>query len=174
MNKWLFVLLGVLSVTSYAADPAPAAPAATQPAPVPAARGPALDLAVEAALEAIKTCTAIEQKVAVSVVDSAGVLKVLLASDGAAPRGVQSGNNKAVTALAFKTATSQIAEQVKTDKELADKIAANPNYAARAGGVLIKVNDEIIGAIGVGGARGSEKDEACALAGLQKVQARLK
>jgi uncharacterized protein GlcG (DUF336 family) len=40
--------------------------------------------------------------------------------------------------------------------------------------VLIKVNDEIIGVIGVGGARGSDKDEQYALAGLQKVQARLK
>jgi hypothetical protein len=48
------------------------------------------------------------------------------------------------------------------------------NYLARAGAVLIKVNDEIIGVIGVGGARGSDKDEQYALAGLQKVQARLK
>ena len=41
----------------------------------------------------------------------------------------------------------------KTDKTLADKVAANPSYLARAGAVLIKVNDEIIGVIGVGGAR---------------------
>jgi uncharacterized protein GlcG (DUF336 family) len=40
--------------------------------------------------------------------------------------------------------------------------------------VLIKVGDEIIGAIGVGGARGSNVDEECAVAGLQVVQSRLK
>ena len=67
-----------------------------------------------------------------------------------------------------------LAEQIKTDKTLADKVAANPSYLTRAGAVLIKVNDEIIGVIGVGGARGSDKDEQYALAGLQKVQARLK
>jgi uncharacterized protein GlcG (DUF336 family) len=40
--------------------------------------------------------------------------------------------------------------------------------------VLLKVGDEIVGAIGVGGARGSENDEACALAGLERIQSRLK
>lgn len=150
------------------------APAGAQQAPVPAARGPALALALEAAQVAIETCTAKEQKIGVSVVDSAGVLKALLATDGASPRGVQSSTNKAKTALEFKAPTSQLAEQIKYDKDLADKIAANPNWNARAGGVLLKVNDEVIGAIGVGGARGSEKDEECALAGIQKVQTRLK
>jgi uncharacterized protein GlcG (DUF336 family) len=98
----------------------------------------------------------------------------LLATDGASPRGVASSTNKALTALNFKTATSQLSEQIKTDKTLADAIAANTSFNSRAGGVLIKVGDEIIGAIGVGGARGSEVDEACALAGLEKVQSRLK
>ncbi len=172
MKKLAIAVLAVFAAAAQAAD-LPATPVAAPQAAVPAARGPALDLALEAAREAITTCAAIEQKVAVSVVDSAGVLKVLLASDGASARGVLSGNNKAVTSLTFKTATSVLAEQVKTDKALADKFAANPNYAARAGGILLKVNDEIIGAIGVGGARGSEKDEACALAGLQKIQGRL-
>lgn len=149
------------------------APAGAQQAPVPAARSPALALALEAAQVAIETCTAKEQKIGVSVVDSAGVLKALLATDGASPRGVQSSTNKAKTALEFKAPTSQLAEQIKTDKALADKIAANPNWNARAGGVLLKVNEEVIGAIGVGGAIGSEKDEECALAGIQKIQTRL-
>ena len=170
MKKYVFVALGLVTAMAQAAD---VSVAAAPQAAIPAARGPALELALEAAREAIAHCAAIEQKVAVSVVDSAGVLKVLLAADGASARGVLSGNNKAVTALTFKAATSALAEQVKSDQELAGKFAANPNYAARAGGLLIRVNDEVIGAIGVGGARGSEKAAACAVAGLQKVQARL-
>jgi uncharacterized protein GlcG (DUF336 family) len=35
------------------------------------------------------------------------------------------------------------------------------------------VGGTLIGAIGVGGARGSDKDEACAVAGLDKVRSRL-
>lgn len=172
MKKIPFALILALSTftASYAQTPAPAASSGSRPSPVPAARDPGLDLSLEAARAAIEACAAKEQKIGVSVIDSGGALKVLLATDGASVRGVQSSTNKATTALAFKTATSQLAEQVKTDKELADKIAANTNFNARGGGILIKVKDDIIGAIGVGGAR---TDEECALAGLQKIQSRL-
>jgi len=175
------ILNGLVAISSLCASAVvlaqtPAAPAAAQsgPAAQPPARGPSLELALEAARTVVESCTAREQKIGVSVLDSAGVPKVVLASDGASPRGVQSGNAKAVTALAFKNASSQIGEQIKTDKVLAERVAATASYNARAGGVLLKVGDEIIGAIGVGGARGSENDEACALAGVQKIQARLK
>ncbi len=147
----------------------PATPTAT-----PATRSPGLELALEAARTAIETCRAKDQKIGVTVIDAAGIQKVVLATDGASSRGVTSSTNKAITSLNFKAATSQLAEQVKTDKTLADAIAANSNFNSRAGGVLIKVGDEIIGAIGVGGARGSDVDEACAVAGLQKIQLRLK
>jgi len=123
---------------------------------------------------ALDTCKGIDQKVGVSVVDSSGALRLLLAADGAPARGVQNSTLKAQTALNFKAPTSQLAEQVKTDKALADQFATHPNWLSRAGGLPIVVSGELIGAIGVGGARGSEKDEACALAGLQSVQARLR
>lgn len=179
MNKFNFLLLalfGTATTTAIAADaPAeaakPAATAANNQTRVPAAKGPALELAIEAARVAIETCAADGgQKIGASVVDSAGVLKVLLAADGTSPRGVTSSTNKAVTALTYKSNTSKLGEQIKTDKALADTIAANAAVNARPGGVLIKVGDEIIGAIGVGGGR---TDEPCALAGLQKVQSRL-
>jgi uncharacterized protein GlcG (DUF336 family) len=183
MNQFNLVFIAglfAMSANAFAADapadttkPADAAkPAATaQRAQVPAARGPSLELAIEAARVAIETCAADGgQKVGVSVVDSAGVLKVLLAADGTSPRGVTSGNSKAVTALTYKTNTSKLTEQIKTDKALGDTIAANTALNARPGGVLIRVGDEVIGAIGVGGGR---TDEPCALAGLQKVQSRL-
>jgi uncharacterized protein GlcG (DUF336 family) len=144
------------------------------PAQPPAARGPSLKLALEAAQKALDTCKGLDQKIGVTVVDSAGVLKVVLATDGASTRGVASSTNKALTALAFTTATSELGEKIKTDAALAEKVAANANYNSRAGGVLLKVGDDVIGAIGVGGAKGSEKDEACAVAGLQKIARRLR
>ena len=148
-------------------------PGTAPAAPPPPARGPALAPALEAARAAIDACIDRDQKVAVSIVDSAGVLKLLLAADGAHARGVQSSTSKAVTALTFKTPTSRLGEQAKADKEFADKIAANPGFNVRAGGVPLKSGEEIIGAIGVGGARGSENDEACALAAIDKVKDRL-
>lgn len=169
------VLLFLASAGAALAQGAPPAPTgAAQNPPPPPARGPALDLVIEAAQTALEAAKAGDQKVAVTVIDSAGVLKAVLVSDGTGPRAVQNSNFKAQAALAFKEPSGQLAEEVKTNKELADKIAANPNYLARAGAVLIKVNDEVIGVIGVGGARGSDKDEAYAKAGLEKIQARVK
>ncbi len=49
-----------------------------------------------------------------------------------------------------------------------------PNTVAVGGGVPIKVGTETIGGVGVSGAPGGEKDEACANAGLAKVEAALK
>ena len=161
------------SLTALLIAAAAPAMAQTPPAPPPPARGPALELALEAARTALDNCTARQQKVSVSVVDSAGVLKALLASDGAHARGVASSTSKALTAVTFKNATSKLGEQAKTDKDLADKLAANPAFKARGGGVTIAVGGAIIGAIGVGGARGSDVDEACALAGIAQVQSRL-
>lgn len=164
MKKLLFTLALCTVPGAFAQTPA---------APPPPARGPALDLALEAARSAIDTCSARQQKVSVSVVDSAGVLKILLAADGAHARGVASSTGKALTALSFNSATSALGEHAKTDKALADRIAANPGFNARGGGLTISVNGAVIGAIGVGGARGSDVDEACALAGLAQVQSRL-
>jgi uncharacterized protein GlcG (DUF336 family) len=180
MKKSLPLLLATLlcnaafaQTAPAAIQPASAASGARAPA-APPARGPELALALEAASTAVKVCSEKAQKIGVTVLDSAGVIKVVLATDGASARGVSSGNAKALTALQFKTASSVLQEQVKTDTALAEKIAADSKLNARAGAVLIKVGDEIIGAIGVGGARGSNVDEECAVAGLQVVQSRLK
>jgi uncharacterized protein GlcG (DUF336 family) len=174
-----YLVSACLIMSSYnaiAAEATPASPPASNannPAQnrVPAAKGPALDLAIEAAKIAIETCR-LEggQKIGVSIIDSAGILKVLLAADGTSPRGVQSSTVKAFTALTFKTPTSAVGEQVKNDPSLSEKVTNNPTYNVRPGGVLIKVGEEIIGAIGVGGGR---TDEACAIAGLQKIQPQL-
>jgi uncharacterized protein GlcG (DUF336 family) len=169
LGSLLFALAcgsGAADAVTAAAENAPAEAAA----PVAAARGPELAVAVEAAQAALDNCRSRGFSVSASVVDSAGILKVLLASDGAAPRGVQSSQNKAITALAFKAPTSLLGERAKTDKSFADTVAANSNYNVRAGGVLLTVKGEIIGALGVGGAHPSEVDEACANAGVAQVK----
>jgi uncharacterized protein GlcG (DUF336 family) len=44
----------------------------------------------------------------------------------------------------------------------------------RAGGLTIKLGEEVIGAIGVGGSPSAEADEACARAGLEKIRDRIR
>jgi uncharacterized protein GlcG (DUF336 family) len=162
--------LAAASSTAFAQQPAPGG----APPRVPAARGPETALALEAAQIAISTCKANGYTVAASIVDSAGVLKVLVATDGATKGAVESSTKKAVTANAMKTATSEIQEKMKTDQALAAKIAADTSLFARAGGLPLMVGSDVIGAVGVGGAPGGEKDEACAAAGIDKIKGRLK
>lgn len=159
---------------SFAADTPSAATTQANTALPPPARGPSLALALEAAQVAVSTCTANGYKTAVSVVDSAGVLKALLAADGASQRGVESSQAKAYTSITFKLPSGEVAKQVETDADLKARLAADPKQRARAGALPLYVSGELIGAIGVGGAPGSEKDEACAQAGLDKVKDRLK
>ena len=164
--------LSCLLAASVASAQAPAASAPQTP-PAPPARGVPLELALEAAKVAVDTCKGLDQKVGVSVLDSAGEVRLVLAADGAANRGVQNSALKAKAALAFEIPSGQVADRAKTDAAVATRLAANPTWLARAGAVPVRVGDTLIGAIGVGGARGSEKDEACAVAGLDKVRSRL-
>ena len=48
------------------------------------------------------------------------------------------------------------------------------NMVPAQGGLPIMVGDDVIGAVGVSGAPGGDKDEACAKAGLDKVAAELR
>jgi uncharacterized protein GlcG (DUF336 family) len=64
------------------------------------------------------------------------------------------------TSLEFKTLT---------DKPENAYLKQIPNVVAVGGGVLIKVGNEVIGAVGVSGAPGGEKGEVCANAGIAKV-----
>jgi uncharacterized protein GlcG (DUF336 family) len=166
------LLLSALSLacTSTLALAQPAAPA----------RGPQMALALEAAQTAISTCTANGSKVSAAIVDSAGVLRVLLSADGASKESVDTSTKKAFTANALKASTYDIAEKMKTDQALAAKLNADPNLRVRPGGLPIMVGDEIIGAIGVGGTpsrngvAGGEGDAVCAKAGIDKIMDRLK
>lgn len=164
------------SVTAPASPPVtpPATASAPQSPAPPPARGPALALAHEAAQAAIDACRARGFAVSVSVVDSAGVLKALLAADGAHERGVNSSTAKARTSLAFRQPTSAVGRQASEDAAFDARVKANAAWNSRAGGLPILAGEQLVGAIGVGGARGSENDEACAQAGLAQVQARLR
>jgi uncharacterized protein GlcG (DUF336 family) len=138
------------------------------------AKGPPLALALEAAQTAVNTCTANAAKASTAVVDSAGVVLVLLRADGASPQSVEFSTKKAYTANAMKETTSEVQQKMKTDPTLAAKLSADPNMRPNPGG------NEVIGAIGVGGSttlngvNGGERDAICARAGIDKIKDRLK
>jgi uncharacterized protein GlcG (DUF336 family) len=169
-----FFMLGVLAlaVTSNAV--------LAQQGGQPPARGPEMALALEAAQAAVAACATDGVKAATSVVDSAGVLRLLLTSDGTSNDQIDISRKKAVTAVALKTATSEVADKMEKDQVFKAKIEADKTLFPRPGGVPLMVGTDVIGAIGVSGASrlngvpGGMRDEACAKAGLEKIKARVK
>jgi uncharacterized protein GlcG (DUF336 family) len=152
--------------------PPPPEPRGPRPPDV-IARGPSIDLALEAAKRIVASCKGYH--VGISILDAAGTPKLYYIPDGTAGTHAYTGYRKANTALAFKMPSGQVAAATKADPKLAAKYAADAsNYVTWAGGILITVGGEVIGAIGVSGAEPSEKDEACAIDGLNKIKSRLK
>ncbi|MBZ5661882.1 MAG: heme-binding protein [Acidobacteriia bacterium] len=128
------------------------------------------DMAITMAQAAIAKCRADNYHVSVHVMDADGMDKVAIRDDGSGEVNFTVSKQKAFTALTYKRPSSV------TEKALANMSPARiiPGIFAVGGGLPIKVGDEVIGAIGVGGAPGSDKDEACAQAGLDKVADLLK
>ena len=75
-------------------------------------------------------------------------------------------------ARTFRKSSGEFAQQVKDNPNTAQVHLAN--VIAAQGALPIKVWDEVIGAVGVSGAPGGEKDEACSKAGIDKIANDLK
>jgi len=126
-----------------------------------------LALAHDVAMAAVEQCRKDGYRVAATVVDRAGRTKVIVRDDGAGPHTVEASQRKAYTAAMFRVPTVLFAERIK--QPAAAALTNLENVIALQGGVPIKAGDEVIGAIGVGGAPGGDKDDVCAQAGIQKI-----
>jgi uncharacterized protein GlcG (DUF336 family) len=144
----------------------------------PPARGLDSALAVEAAQTAVNTCLEGGVKGSAAIVDSAGVLRVLVSANGSSKNSAELSPKKAVLANDMKKRTSEIFADMNKDPALKARLEADKNIFPRPGAVPITVGNDVIGAIGFGGANGAQgggaKDEACAEAGLDKIKARVK
>lgn len=146
---------------------------AARVAPPPPPPGPGLELATGVAQAAIADCAANGYKVGVTVVDSKAGVRLILAQDEARQQAVASSTAKAVTVIRYRQSSGALAQRASTDSKLAAEIAADATLRARAGGLPLVIKGEIIGAIGVGGAPGGEKDEACAAHAIARYPDRL-
>lgn len=129
-------------------------------------------LAAEAAAAAVEACAGRGFRVSAAVVDRSGVLKALLRADGAGPHTVSSAQAKAFTAASMRANTSQILESVRTNPGAA-RLVDIQGFLIVGGGMAIRVGDEVVGAIGVGGAPGGHLDDQCAEAGIARIRERL-
>jgi len=130
-------------------------------------------LASEAVAAAVEHCKAQGYSVSAVLVDASGVRQALLRGDTAGVHTLDSAFDKAYTSSTFKASSAVVRERLMSNPEAAG-LAVLPNILMVGGGVPIKVGDEVVGGIGVGGTPSAQSDEACAQAGLDKIKDRLK
>jgi uncharacterized protein GlcG (DUF336 family) len=121
---------------------------------------------------ALDQCTNDGYKVSVTIVDKGGNVAASVRGDGTGPHTMEFSRMKAYTA---RTRNQTSLQTMKLLEDPANAfIRQIPNVVGVGGGVPIRVGTEVIGAVGVSGAPGGEKDEVCANAGIAKVAAALK
>ena len=131
-----------------------------------------LETATQAARAALESCRKAGYQVAVAVVDRSGVTQVMIRDRLAGPHTVDMAVDKAWTAATFRISTSALADATAAGKPMSG-IRARPRVSAVGGGMTIEGAGALLGAIGVSGAPGGERDEACARAGIAAVQPNL-
>jgi uncharacterized protein GlcG (DUF336 family) len=149
------------SINAWAADPLPTETHKLLP----------LSLAVEVAQAAIASCKSQGYNVAVSIVDRTGAPQLLLAGDGASVTSRDLARRKAYTSALRRGTTIELAKSVAAGGF--NPTLYDTQMVTAGGGLPIKAGNETIGGIGVSGAPGGDKDEACASAGLDKIKDRL-
>jgi uncharacterized protein GlcG (DUF336 family) len=134
-----------------------------------------LEMAQAIAQGAVERCRADGFSVSVTVIDASGLLKAFLRDEGNGPHTIDLSRRKAYTALTFASRYATSLEAAKTwGTTLGSPMPNIEGVVGIGGGVPIKVGTVAIGAVGVSGAVGGDKDEVCANAGIAKVADKLK
>jgi len=132
---------------------------------------PKASISTEAAHKAIAAAEAKAAEIGVpmdiAIVDDSGVLKAFSRMDGAPLLSIQIAQDKAYTAVGFGMPTHGWHDFIKDDPPLADGAPEGiDRLVIFGGGYPIKVDDQLVGAIGVSGGHYSQ-DQEVAEAGLE-------
>jgi uncharacterized protein GlcG (DUF336 family) len=128
--------------------------------------------ALTMAQTALETCAKQGYHVSAHVLGRNGEVLIAVRGDGAPPHTMENSQRKAYTARTFRIPSGEFAQRVKDNPTLG--AVHLTGIIAAQGALPIRAGDEVIGAVGVSGAPGGEKDEACAKAGIDKVADQLK
>jgi uncharacterized protein GlcG (DUF336 family) len=134
------------------------------------------DLSVDGALviatTAMADCKAKGYRVSAAVVGRNVEILVHLRGDGTGPHTMDNSFKKAYTARTFRIASGEMENRLKKNPQMGAQYL--PGFTTARGALPIKIGDDVVGAAGVSGAPGGEKDEACVKAGIDKIADQLK
>lgn len=130
------------------------------------------DTAFALAHAALEQCRKDGYQVAVVVIDRFGSPLVMLRDRYAGLAAPATATGKAWTAVNFTRNTSDLLKSIH-DGQLSPGLANLPNVVMLSGGLVIESGGALLGGLGVAGAPGGDKDEACAKAGLDSIRDKL-
>ena len=162
------VLAGGVLMTAVSAQAAPQPVQAVQGQTINAtvdSRSISSGAAVQVAQQAVAQCKADGYAVTATVVDASGTTLAQIRDDNAGPHTLNSSYRKAFTALSMKKATADYADMIAQNPKIDALRDMDDRLLFLGGGVPIVINDNIIGAVGVGGAPGAHLDVKCTNAG---------
>jgi glc operon protein GlcG len=105
---------------------------------------------------------------AIAVVDDGGNLIAESSIDGTFPQAAQVAIGKAHTAAVFRKDTGFFERAINSGRTT---LVAMQNFTPLQGGVLIVIDGQVVGAVGVSGTASQQQDEDVAKAGAQALSA---
>ena len=167
MIKQKHVLLAMAAIAVGAAGGAMAA--------LPTRHVLPIALALEASRVALAECTAKGFHVSVAVVDRDGSLRLLAADPDVSPISIELSQRKARTSALFNAKSGDIGARFQASPGFAQSMNnVDGRLSGAQGAVPIMAGGEALGAMGISGAPGGDKDEACVAAGLAAIAGSLK
>jgi uncharacterized protein GlcG (DUF336 family) len=124
------------------------------------------------AMTAIEQCKSQGYNVSANVLGREGQVVVAIRNPAAGFGTYENSFKKAYTARATRAPSGKFAATVKGNPNAPQFFLSN--YVAAQGALPIMVGNDVIGAVGISGAPGGDKDEACAKTGIDKVAAQLR
>lgn len=129
-----------------------------------------VEIAHKIAFEILNESKKENVNVSVVVLDRGGFPILSVKGDNAGVHTLDTAEKKAFTSLAFKIPTTEFANRV----EKVPALLQIENTTTLGGGLPIKVGDEVIGAVGIGGAPSGAIDEKLGIVALEKAKSLLK
>jgi len=129
-------------------------------------------MAMTIAQTALETCTKQGYHVSVHVLGRNGETLLAVRGDGAPPHTMENSQRKAYTSRTFRIPSGEMEERLKKNPQMGAQYLTG--FTTARGALPISVGEDVIGAVGVSGAPGGDKDEACVKAGIDKVADQLK
>ena len=156
-SLFYFSLLSLVSASTYAAD-------------VVTEKNIGMELARDIASETILACRKDGYHISAVVVDRNGIIRSALRDDKAARFTLEIAERKAnMTVMAW----TDSGDFKKSREDIRQELNHIEGLIVMEGGIKIVAGGYNIGAIGVSGAPGGDKDAACAKKGLEKLNERI-